>query len=144
MAIGIRTFKRLQANAVFTNDAVAATLDNFSFPVVSGVAMYLKGVLFLTTGATGGIRLLVNSPGSSLYTCSFTIIEDDATVVESVITAQATFTNALANAGNHVLFFNAAVVANATGNLTIQAAQNTADPLSLTVLAGSMVDAVQL
>ena len=145
MSVGIRTTFVLGANEVITNDATLNTLTGMSSPIAAGQTQQLRCWIPFTVGATGGIRFqLVVPAGGTIFLATFNL-RDNVTpaTITAIQVASAAFTNALAVAGTHWLEIIATVVNGLTaGNVALQAAQNTVDALSLTVLRGSSMNVV--
>lgn len=141
--IGIRNAYNLAANQLFTSNATLATITGFTQPVALGQIINLRGFILLTVGATGGIRFQISIPtGGTSFTQGLVLFNTVApAVVSTAQTANTVITNALANAGNHLITFDTTFVVGSTaGNVAVQMAQNTSDALSLTILTGSWLE----
>jgi hypothetical protein len=142
--LGLRRVFRKAADQVFA-DATLTDVSNFNVPIAANQKVRVRYWLIVSVGATGGVRAKVNVPaGGTSYLASFRLLNTAAsTVAGSVQTAAAAFTNALANAGSHILEIEIDVVNGATaGDIQLQVAQNTTDALTLTLKAGSSADAI--
>ncbi len=136
--LGIRTFYKVAANLVITSSAALISTGLLS-PIAAGETQSITYWVPFSVGATGGIRLqLVVPAGGTAFIASIKTFNQVVPSLTTVIqTGSAVLTNALANAGTHLLEITVTVVNGATaGNVDLQVAQNTSDPLSLTVLAG--------
>lgn len=142
---GIQKFVRLAANlAVASNAVLANTL--LVIPIAANQRLTGTATLFITVGATGGIRLSLTAPaGGASYAANFVLVNNGASTVAGAFqAAAAAFTNALANAGTHQVTIEFDIVNGSTaGNVTLQFAQNTSDVLTATLLAGSNIVAIQ-
>jgi len=145
MSVGIRTTFVLAANAVITSNATLATLTGMSSPIAANQTQQIKAWIPFTVGATGGIRFqLVVPAGGTIFVATFNL-RDNVTpaTITAIQVASAAFTNALAVAGTHWLEIEATIVNGLTaGNVLLQAAQNTVDVLSLTVLRGTAMKVI--
>lgn len=143
--IGIRTAYAVAADVPFASNIVPATVGLTS-PIAANETQHIRAKIAVTVGATGGVRAQVAVPaGGVLFLTSFTLVNTvAATVAGEVQNASAAFTNALANAGSHILEIEGTIVNGATaGNVDVQLAQNTSDVLTLTVEAGSFMDVIK-
>lgn len=144
--IGIRTAFLISANIVVTSSAALVT-TGLTSPIAANQTQKFRAWIPLTVGATGGIRAQVVVPaGGVLFDVSFLLYNTVApSITQGEQQASAAFTNALANAGDHWLVIEGTVINGATaGNLDIQMAQNTVDPLSLTIKRGGWLDIVKI
>ncbi len=144
MSQGIRNTFRLAANQTSAS-ATLADLTGFSLNVTVGQKVHVRGCLMVTVGATGGIRLqVVPSAAATSFNLA---IQLNNTVAPSTATAaqtsSAAFTNALANAGTHFVWFEGDIVPSATGTIKLQVAQNTTDALTASWLLGSFMETIQ-
>lgn len=125
---GIRTIAYKTAASTFTADTTLASVGLTS-PIAAGQTQKFRAWIPITVGATGGVKALVSAPaGGALYNVSVKLYN---TVAPSLTTAMyltsTTFTNALANAGDHFLEIEGEIVNGATaGDLDIQLACNSA------------------
>ena len=143
--IGIRNFFTVAADIPVTLSAALVT-TGLTSPVAANQSQKIKAWIPFTLGATGGVRFQVVVPaGGTVFELSAIIqntVAPSSTLVEQQ--ASAVVTNALANAGDHWLDIDVFVVNGATaGNIDIQAAQNTADALTLTIGRGGSMDVVK-
>jgi uncharacterized membrane protein YfcA len=142
--LGIRSFYTIAANIVITS-SVALISSTLKSPIAAGQTQKLRWWIPFSVGATGGIRAQVVVPaGGTIFNATIQLCN---TVAPSVTTAaqaaSAAFTNALANAGTHWLLIEATVINGVTaGDVDLQIAQNTSDPLSLTALRGGTLEVV--
>lgn len=140
--IGIQNTFRTAADIVITSSTTLIT-STLTLPVAANQIAHLKIFLQITVGATGGVRIQLVTPAAvtrfqSAIRLSNTVAPSSTLAVQA---ASAAFTNALANAGTHFLEMEADVVNGANaGSLDLQIAQNTSDPLSLTLLQGSFAE----
>lgn len=143
MSIGIRKIYLLGADVVKTSDNVLATLPGMVSPIGINETQKLRIVLPFNVGATGGIQYQIIVPaGGTLFLSTTKIVNAQApAIVPSVELASAAVGNAVANAGDSFLEIDATIINGATaGNISLQAAQNTIDVLSLTVLKGGSME----
>jgi len=143
--IGIRNFFTVAADIPVTLSAALVT-TGLTSPVAANQSQKIKAWIPFTLGATGGVRFQVVVPaGGTVFELSAIIqntVAPSSTLVEQQ--ASAVVTNALANAGDHWLDIDVFVVNSATaGNIDIQAAQNTADAVLLTICRGGSMDVVK-
>lgn len=143
--IGIRTFFQVAADITVTSSAALVT-TGLTSAIAANQSQKIRAWIPITVGATGGVRLQIVVPaGGVVFEATIKLYN---TVAPSLTTAEqqasAAFTNALANAGDHWLEVEAMIVNGTTaGNVDIQMAQNTADPLSLTISRGGSMDVVK-
>lgn len=143
--IGLRNFYRIASNIVVTNSAALAT-TGLTSPIAANQTQHIYAWIPLTVGATGGIRAQIVVPaGGTLFSATISLMNTVAPAeVIATQAASAAFTNALINAGTHWIVLEATIINGATaGSVDIQMAQNTADALSLTILAGGTMDVVK-
>lgn len=143
--IGYRTAYAIAADIPIASNIVPAT-TGLTSPIAANETQHFRAKIAVTVGATGGIRFLVDVPaGGVLYNVMFALNNTVAgTLPSAVLAASAAFTNALANAGTHILEIEGTIVNGATaGNVDIQAAQNTSDVLTMTVEAGGFMDVLK-
>lgn len=140
--IGLRKFFQVTANQVFTSNVTLASIGLTS-SIAAGQTQHIRAWIPLTVGATGGIRMQISIPaGGTLYEATFKVQNTVTPATTRTIQSTNTVvTNALADAGSHWVEIEAYILNGATaGNIDIQFAQNTSDPLSLTVLKGGFMD----
>lgn len=143
--IGIRTFYTVGADVLFTNSVALLTVGLTS-PIAAGQTQKIRAWIPINVGATGGVQAQVVVPaGGVAFIASFKIFN---TVAPSLTTAiqlvSAAVGNALANAGDHWLEIEAYILNGVTaGSVDVQLAQNTVDPLTLTVYKGGSMDVVK-
>jgi len=141
MAVGIRTAYIKTVSQTFTADTTLATVGLTS-PIAAGQTQKFRAWIPINVGATGGVKALVAVPaGGALYNVSVKLFD---TVAPAMTTAMyvtsTTFTNALANAGNHWIEVEGEIVNGATaGNIDVQLACNTAAN-ALVVLRGAEME----
>lgn len=135
---GLTNFLKIAANVVVTNSTVLIT-SGLSSPIAANQKQKIRWWLPFSVGATGGFGYQLIVPAAGAYYLSAGILHNTGagTTLVNVITASALFSNALANAGNHLLELEA-VIENGVnpGFVDLQIAQDSADPLSLTALKG--------
>lgn len=142
MGRGIINNYKVAANVALTSTTTLTTVGLTS-PIAANQTQKIRAWVPLTVGATGGVRLQVVVPaGGTLFTATIrlynTVAPADITAIQ---TSSAVFTNALANAGTHWVLVEAYVLNGATaGSVDIQFAQNTSDPLTLTILKGGWME----
>lgn len=96
--------------------------------------------------ASGAKWQFIVPAGGTIYQLEYTITNGNSkTVVQSdVLLASAAFSNALANATNHYMFFTFQIANGATaGSVTLQFAQLVSDGSAATLLAGATMQAVK-
>lgn len=139
---GIRNIADVNADIAVTNSAVLVT-TGLTAPIAAGQRMHIKAWVPITVGATGGVRFQVLVPaGGTVFELTAVLnntVAPSSTLFEQQ--ASAVMTNALANAGDHWIEIEATIINGATaGNVDVQAAQNTADALTLTISRGGTMD----
>lgn len=140
--IGIRRSAQVAANVTFTTNVTLATIGLLS-ALPAGQSQHIRAWIPFTVGATGGVRAQIVVPaGGSVFIASIVLYNTVApSTTTAAQTSSAAFTNALANAGTHWLAIEASIVNGSTaGSIDIQAAQNTSDANTLTVLRGGWMD----
>lgn len=146
--IGIKTFYSVAANVTFTTNVTLATVG-LTTAIAAGQRLKFRAWVPITVGATGGVRYEVIGSAGVVITGGFIeTIKLFNTVAPSLttsaLTANAAFTNALANAGTHWLEIEGDFTNSGTaGTLDLQFAQNTSDANTLTVLKGGTMDVTQ-
>jgi len=143
--IGIRNFFQVLIDILVTNSAALVT-TGLTSPIAANESQKIRAWIPITVGATGGVRFQVVVPaGGAVFELTARLnntVAPSSTLFEQQ--ASAVMTNALANAGEHWIEIEAIIVNGATaGNVDIQAAQNTADALSLTISRGGSLDVVK-
>lgn len=145
---GIKNAYALAASVVIASNATlgsAGTLFNtLRSPIAASERQRVYTRVSFTLGATGGIRAQYVIPaGGTLFINNILLVNVvTPAVIPGFQAATAAFTNALAVAGTHYLIFDATITNGITaGFVDMQVAQNTVDALTLTVLAGSFMDA---
>lgn len=141
MSIGIvRKFIQSAALA-FTNDDTLGDTE-ISFPVRAGEKAFGRFSGIVQVGATGGFQMqLTPSVAVSIYRVSLQIFNTSTNNVARVaLNAAAPLGSALANAGLHYIAGEFYFETAADTVITLQAAQNTADPLTATLLVGTFAD----
>ena len=141
MSLGIIRKFRIAAAQTFTNNATLADTA-FSFPVLAGQTAFGRFSGIIQVGATGGFQFqLTPSVALATYRASLQIFNTATNnVARTALTAAAPLASALANAGLHYIAGEFYFVANADSVVTFQAAQNTADVLTATLLEGLFAD----
>lgn len=143
--LGIRNSFVVAANVVITSSVALITVGLKS-AIAAGQTQSLRYFIPFTVGATGGIRAQIVVPaGGVVFNATIKLFNNVApSLTTSVQAASAAFTNAIANAGTSWLEINLTVINGSTaGDVDLQMAQNTSDPLSLTVLKGGWLDVVK-
>lgn len=146
MAQGIKNVFRLAAQQDFTSNITLTTLTGLTIPLAANQIIHVRYCLFISIGATGGIRVQVTVPaGFVTYRHGLIIGITGGVTSTGMVVAQSPHTSALATAGNHYLLGEADIANGATaGDFNLQAAQNTSDALTLSILAGSWLETVLL
>jgi hypothetical protein len=142
---GIQTINILTANLSTNTDIVPNDITGFTFNLGAGKRLEweLRGVV--TTGATGGFRLVANSTvAATTYNAEWQIVDETtpATFQDAQI-AQADFTNASAVATNYNLIARGCIVAAAATVFSIQFAQNNSTANNITMNAGMTLKLIQ-
>ena len=144
MGLGIRNIYAVESDVVLTSDAVLGTVGLLK-NIAAGETVHIKAWVKITVGATGGVRLQLVTPAAVASFQASIRLNNTVAPSSTIATQQASaaFTNALANAGTHWVEVEATVVNGVNaGTIDLQFAQNTSDVLSLTVLAGSVMETV--
>lgn len=135
---GIQTINSLTADLATNTDIVPNDITGFTFNVEAGrrIKWKLRGVM--STGATGGFRLVANSTvAATTYNAEWQAVDETtpATFQDAQI-AQADFTNASAVATNYILKGEGELTAAAATVFSIQFAQNNSTANAITMRAG--------
>lgn len=143
---GIQIINTLAANQSVTSSVTPVDITGFTFVVAAGKKIYweLKGIM--TTGATGGFRLLAhNTSAPTTYNASFQVVDETtpATFQDAQLT-EAAFTNASAVATNYLLSAYGEVTANAQTTFSLQFAQNNSTANAITMNAGATLTIWQM
>lgn len=139
---GISNFFAVLADVPFTSNVVPATVG-LQIPIAASQRLKFRAWVKVSVGATGGVRAIVAVPaGGTLFSTSIKLYNTVApSLTTAVQSASAAFTNALANAGTHWIEIEGVVInGTTTGVVDVQFAQNTSDPLTMTVLAGGSME----
>lgn len=142
---GIQTINTLAADLSTNTDIVPNDITGFTFNLGAGKRLEweLRGVM--TTGATGGFRLVANNTSApTTYNAEWQVVDETtpATFQDAQI-VQADFTNASAVATNYTLKASGCVVANAATTFSIQFAQNNSTANNITMRAGMTLKLIQ-
>lgn len=140
--LGLRKAFQVAANIPVTS-SVALVTTGLTSAIAAGQTQHIRAWIPLTVGATGGVRVQIVVPaGGTLFEATFKLQDTIApSTTRAIQNASAPFTSALANAGSHFLEIEAYILNGTTaGNVDIQMAQNTVDPLTLTILKGGFMD----
>jgi len=144
MSRGILNAYRMAAAVAVTNSTTPVT-TTLQSPIAANQKQHLRVHLPFSTGAAGGIRLLVAVPaGGTGFRASYVLHNTGApAVVNAMQVASGTaFTNAAANAANHFIEVEIDVENGVNaGVVDIQIAQNTADATPITALEGGWMEA---
>lgn len=135
---GIQTINVLAANQSTNTNITPADITGFTFNVGAAkrIEWELRGVV--TTGATGGFRLLAHSTvAPTIYNAEWQIVDETtpATFQDAQL-VEAAFTNASAVATNYILTARGSIVAAAATVFSIQFAQNNSTANNITMNAG--------
>jgi hypothetical protein len=142
---GLRSMAFIANAIAITSSAALQSLGLLS-PIAANQKQKIRYWIPFTVGATGGVRCQVVVPaGGTAFVASIKLFNTVApSLTTATQTASAAFTNALANAGTHWLEIEVIVTNGATaGSVDLQAAQNTSDVLTLTVLAGGCAEVIK-
>jgi hypothetical protein len=129
MVPGINSFVRLDANQQVAASTALADLGAgafaFSFPVKAGKTVLLSAVLPFSVGSTGGFKFQLTADQTMQdHTSSWEAIDGVTAApgsdVASVLTAQGSFANAWAVAGNHICRLDACLKGHATLDATVK------------------------
>lgn len=138
MARGIINSYKINAAIAITNSTTLVS-TGLTFRLAAGQTRNVTYWVPITVGAAGGVRFQVVVPaGVTLFNLT-SRIQNGVNSAQTATTqsASAVITNSLATAGTHWLEVRATITGGAAaGNVDFQIAQNTADALTLTVLAG--------
>lgn len=143
--LGKRTACVMPADVPFTTNIVPATVG-LLFPLAAGEQVHIRGRVLLSTGATGGVRVVPASPAApALFHVAAEVVNSVApSVTPAVLAVNTAATNALANAGTHWVDIEGTIINGATaGNFDLQFAQNSSDALTLTVFKGGWLEVTQ-
>jgi hypothetical protein len=141
--IGLRTFYVTNSDVVFTSDNTPATVG-LSSPIAANQRQKVRWYIPFVVGATGGFQCQVSMPaGASIANASFSRLSDpDNDLI--YINAGNSLAEALAGASNCWLELEATVINGSTaGNVDLLCAQNTVDPLSMTVYQGGTLEVIK-
>lgn len=139
---GIQTINILTADLSTNTDIVPNDITGFTFNLGAAkrIKWRLRGVM--TTGATGGFRLVANSTvAATTYNAEWRAVDETtpATFQDAQI-AQADFTNASAVATNYLVEGGGEVTAAAATVFSIQFAQNNSTANNITMRAGMTLE----
>jgi len=149
MAIGIRSFFRKSADQAVAASATLVDATDLSVPIAAGQTLKIGIYAPFTVGATGGFKFQVVVPAAGTSFLQSYVVTDGVTaspgaIISASITASASFANALAVAGTHMLQSEVEVVNGATaGDVKLQFACNSAAN-GITLLKGSYFDVIAL
>lgn len=139
---GIPIINVLAANLSTNTDIVPNDITGFTFNLGAGkrIKWELRGVM--TTGATGGFRLVANSTvAATTYNAEWQAVDENtpATFQDAQL-VQADFTNASAVATNYTLTGRGEITAAAATVFSIQFAQNNSTANNITMNAGMTLE----
>lgn len=143
MSTGIKNVFRLAATQSVTSSTALVTATGLSIPIAANQELHIRGCLVVTVGAAGGVAAQLTAPAAPTYYLNSwqlnnTVAPSTATAVQA---AQATFGNALANAGTHFIWFEFHLVNGVTaGTVAVQFAQNSSNATACQLLRGSWME----
>lgn len=142
---GIRQIIVVAADQAITASTTLATITGFSVALAAGKSCKVRGwIPFTLAGTASGAKFQLVPPTTpTLFLMSWQLYNGASTGTLAAFadqTTSAAFSNALANAANHLLTFEAYVTANTAGNLLLQFAQLVSDAGAITVLKGGTLD----
>lgn len=139
---GIQTINILDADLSTNTDIVPNDITGFSIALRPGAKLKWRLSGVVTTGATGGFRLVANNTSApTTYNAVWQMVDETTPATfQDAQTVQADFTNASAVATNYTLNANGTVVANAATTFSIQFAQNNSTANNITMRAGMTLE----
>lgn len=133
---------RCSSTLTATSNTTLATATGLSINLTAGATYRIRGHLYGTAAAAGGLKAqLIASNSLSLTSAEITGVNYNGvtTNARTTVTALAAdFANS--NAAYTDCEFEGTLVVNAAGTINLQAAQNTSNASSTTVLAGSFME----
>lgn len=146
--IGLRTISLVPAGVTTISNVTLATIPALSFAVLANTTWSLRFFIPMTTGATGGAKFNILTPGTdTLFRNSWKLYlagSPGTLADEAIQTTPAAFANALAGVGNQLMEANVFVTTSLAGTLGLQFAQNSSVAATLTILQGGWMDVIQL
>lgn len=142
---GIQTINRLAAIQSTNTNIVPADITGFTFSLGAGKALEFEFRAIVTTGATGGFRLLAHcTVAPTIYNAEWQIVDETtpATFQDAQL-VEAAFTNASAVATNYILTCRGSIVAAAATVFSIQFAQNNSTANNISINAGATLKLIQ-
>lgn len=143
---GIRNINVLAANQPVANSVVPAVVTGFTFNMGAAKQIFYRLIGLFTLGATGGFRFLVDGPAVvTTYMASFHVRQNTTpTEFGNAQIVEAAFANAAAVADTYQLEVWGYILNGAAADVfSFKFAQNTADALPITMLAGTTLEITQ-
>jgi hypothetical protein len=148
MTTGIIQRQYLLASQAVAASTVLVDVVGFTVPVVAGGRYHFRINAGFTTGATGGFKFRLEIPAAPTDYLNIQEVSEGSSgtpliFLVSVITAEADFANAFANAANSFLKMEGSMLAAAAGDMKLQFACNSAAN-SISILKGSWMEVITL
>lgn len=145
---GLFTVNRVAVAQAVTSSTTLVDVTNFSLPIAVNAKLHIDYSVFFSIGATGGYKFQWLVPAGGASFLHGYEVYDGATpafVTAAVQSASASFANALAVAGSHILRGSLDIVNGAAaGNVKLQMAQNSSNATPITALVGCFIMGVYM
>lgn len=138
---GIQTINVLAANQPVVSSVVPVDITGFTFTLGAGKRLQWELDGGMSTGATGGFRLLAHcTVAPTTYQAKFQVVDETtpATFQDEQV-AEAAFTNASAVATNYLVHADGCITAAAQTVFSIQFAQNNSTVNAINMLANMVL-----
>lgn len=142
---GIQTINTLAAIQSTNTNIVPADITGFTFNLGAAKKLEFELRAIVTTGATGGFRLLAHcTVAPTIYNAEWQIVDETtpATFQDAQL-VEAAFTNASAVATNYILTCRGCIVAAAATVFSMQFAQNNSTANNISINAGATFKIIQ-
>lgn len=154
MSIGNRLYFQATSDQTWTNDDILRSISGLTLPVTAGRKVAIRGTLFFRTSSGGGINVVMAVPAIARAKKTGVFWEPQSITADGRITVAADFlasgtiappfSPSVTNSECWFAFEASFVIGASAGNITVQAAQDSADPSPLTILQESYMDVILL
>lgn len=123
-----------------TTDTVLADVPGLLIPVTSGNNYVFHAVLFVTAGSSGGVQAAINGPSMTTIAYNGTTNNGTGSLASANATAVGTAVGKQTSSSVRMVI-SGTCTPSASGNITIQFAQNASNGTPSSVLVGSFMEA---
>lgn len=147
---GLRTCYRQVAIQTVTSSTVLVPSTNLLFKAAANSTYHISGwIPFTCTGAVSGVKFQLSAPDDiASYLLTYIIYSlpvGHVAIDNAGLLATATpFTGTLANAGDDLMTFEADIITESAGNITLEFAQKVSDTDGVLIAYGGFLSVTQL